>query len=263
MHSDNSFVTLTYRDSSLPMTSDGLPTLEPLHLQWFVKLLRKKIEPAKIRFYGVGEYGDETQRPHYHLAIFGFPTCRLAQTQYRNGSLSCCIQCQLVADTWKRGNIYLGTLETSSAQYVAGYVTKKMTSHRDGRLNGRHPEFARMSNRPGIGYDALHEVASQMLKFNLDKTQADVPVSLRHGNRELPLGRYMRMKLRKLIGKDEKTPQQVLDQLKAEMLPMRTLQFEATQKKTSLKTVIQEVNKGKRASFTARNSIFKQKRKTL
>ena len=118
-----------------------------------------------------------------------------------------------------RIRVDLGMLETDSAQYVCGYVTKKMTHRSDVRLRGREPEFARMSNRPGIGYDALYELASSILadttwsSLNLDTPQGDVPVTLRHGARLLPLGRYMRIKLRKLIGRDEKTPQAILDAL--------------------------------------------------
>lgn len=95
-----------------------------------------------------------------------------------------------------------------------------MTSAEDLRLNGRAPEFSLMSLKPGIGLDAMHDVASTLLEFDLDKTQADVPVSLRHGARQLPLGRYLRKNLRTFIGKEENAPQEALDEYQKKMLPL-------------------------------------------
>lgn len=93
-----------------------------------------------------------------------------------------------------------------------------MTSYDDPRLFGRHPEFARMSNRPGLGASAMHEVASQLMTFNLDTSQADVPSALQHGGRALPLGRYLRRKLRTLVGKEPNAPESTLVAAKAALL---------------------------------------------
>lgn len=259
---DNAFVTLTYRDGTYPVASSGLPTLSPEDLQLFVKRLRKKIEPLRIRFYAVGEYGDENERPHYHAALFNFPTCIRGRTRRKIGSgrpvaIGCCSQCELVAETWGRGDVDLGMLETSSAQYVAGYVTKKMTAPDDARLNGRHPEFARMSNRPGIGLNAMFDVADTFLKFDLEKSQADVPVSLAHGKRELPLGRYLRRNLRKMVGRDEKTPEAVVNALKEEMRPLRESAFNASQ---PYKSAWLDAKTGELRNFHARTKLRKKGR---
>lgn len=93
-----------------------------------------------------------------------------------------------------------------------------MTNSKDDRLGDRHPEFARMSLRPGLGANYLHDLASVLMEFDLVDTQGDVPSSLRHGKRLMPLGRYLRRKLRTYIGMEEKAPQHVLDALKAETL---------------------------------------------
>lgn len=98
-----------------------------------------------------------------------------------------------------------------------------MTSKDDARLKGRHPEFARMSNRPGIGANFMHHVASSILEFNLAEKQPDVPSALRHGKRLMPLGRYLRRKLRVYSGLDEKTPAEVMEKLFQEMQPLRDL----------------------------------------
>lgn len=118
-----------------------------------------------------------------------------------------------------------------------------------------------MSLRPGIGRDFMHEVASSFLQFNLDTSESDVPVTLRHGSRQLPLGRYLRKNLRRMVGRDEKTPLQVMEALQEGLRPLREIQF-ASKEATSLKEVILEKHKGKRQSFNARQRIFKP-RKTL
>lgn len=72
-HSQNSnFLTLTYDKESLRYGAKG-PTLYKKDVQDFIKRLRKnnlKQWKEKIIYYAVGEYGDETERPHYHLIIF-------------------------------------------------------------------------------------------------------------------------------------------------------------------------------------------------
>lgn len=224
-YEDNAFVTLTYSDEFLPAGG----SLNPKHLQDWLKRFRKKIEPARVRYYAVGEYGDESQRPHFHIAVFGFPACDHGSTLHgaENIGRDCCASCRVIFDTWGMGNIFVGTLELHSAQYIAGYVTKKMTSPDDERLQGRHPEFCRMSLRPGIGADAMHDVASELMRFNLENTQADVPVSLRHGSKTLPLGRYLRRKLRTMVGKDEKTPESVVAEAQAEVRAVYEATFDS------------------------------------
>lgn len=264
---DNAFLTLTYDDSSLPIALSGFPTLAPEHTKNWLKRLRKAIAPTRLRFFLAGEYGETTWRPHYHAAIFGLPTCSRGRTRRLPGSArpvwkGCCASCELVGNTWGHGDVDLGILETSSAQYVAGYVTKKMMHRLDPRLRGREPEFSRKSNRPGLAYHALHEIASVLMKFDLDTTQGDVPVTLRHGSRELPLGRYLRQNLRRMIGKSEKCPDQVLQAIAAEMLPLREDQL-SRPGRVSLASVIEEANKQAVRNFRSRRSLYNSQRNSL
>lgn len=267
-YSDNTFATLTYDDDHLPLmdtTPYGGPgvvaTLAPLDTQLWLKRLRKALAPTRFRFFLVGEYGDETWRPHYHVALFNVPNCRRGQTGAGMGRPQwsrCCDSCELVGRTWGKGNVYLGTLEASSAQYVCGYVTKKMTRRDHPKLFGRDPEFSRQSNQNGgLGRSALHEVASQLMAFNLDTTQSDVPVALRHGSRTLPLGRYLRRELRAMIGKEKNAPQATLEKIAEEMRPLREAAFDASE---PLKAHYQKSVEGKVANFHSRSRIFKGKR---
>lgn len=272
LREDNCFATLTYRDAMLPrLDGSDLPSLSPLDVQLWLKRLREAwrysagkfgINDAKLRFYLAGEYGDETFRPHYHAAIFGLPTCARGRTLRRPGSTRpewerCCSICRLVGETWEKGDVDLGVLEVTSAQYVAGYVVKKMTSADDRRLCGRHPEFARMSNRPGVGQSAMWDVASELLRYRLDERLPDVPLALNHGKKQMPLGRYLRRELRKMVGKLEETPIESLEAYKEEMRPVREAAFNASR---SYKEVLLEVNKAKRQRSEARAKIFKGRR---
>ena len=137
-----------------------------------------------------------------------------------------------------------------------------MTRTDDPRLGDRHPEFSRMSLRPGIGADMMHEYASSLLQFDLvDAAQGDVPSSLRHGSRTLPLGRYLTRRLRTLVGKEANAPQETISARAEEMRPL----FEASRRSSenpSFKRNLVEANTAKAMSQAARTKIHKQ-RKTL
>lgn len=261
LYQENAFVTLTYSDEKLP--PDG--SLVPRHVQLFLKTLRKAVQPARLRFFCVGEYGDRSSRPHYHLALFGYPTCHRGRTDHRRNP--CCPPCDLIRRNWPHGGIDLGRLEPESAAYVAGYVTKKLTNKEDEYaaeiLGDRYPEFARMSNRPGIGADFMHEVASTLLEYDLEEME-DVPTALSHGKRILPLGTYLRKKLRKAIGRDEKAPISVREKAAAELSHLHQAAQTASPglKAFTYKNLVADAGKGKRASLEAKSRIYK-KRSTL
>lgn len=259
-YKDNAFATLTYSDENLPECG----SLVPRHLQLFMKRLRRKLEPQQIRYFGVGEYGEHTERPHYHLALFGFPSCQRGFTAFSREGRPCCVPCVSVQQEWPHGGISLGSLTPESAAYTAGYVTKKLTRRDDPRLNGRHPEFARMSLRPGIGGDAMHEVADVLLQYAA--SDGDVPTALRHGKRILPLGRYLTRRLRTMTGRAPGAPEITLATLKEKMRPLHEAAAAATSapgmarfRDDALKTAILKENEGRISQVEARSAIFKKR----
>lgn len=58
-----------------------------------------------------------------------------------------------------------------------------------------------MSNRPGIGYSAMHDVADTFLRYG--DGELDVPAVLRRGNKLFPYGRYLKGKLREMVDVDK------------------------------------------------------------
>ncbi|AJK28271.1 putative replication initiation protein [Eel River basin pequenovirus] len=158
LHDDNCFLTLTYDDEHLP--EDG--SLDVKHFQDFMKRLRERIKPRKVRFFHCGEYGEQTLRPHYHALLFGFDfPDRVFYTTRNGNSLDISPTLQ---ELWGHGFCTVGALTFESAAYVARYVLKKVTG--DGaedhytRVNSEtgeivkvRPEYTTMSRRPGIAAD--------------------------------------------------------------------------------------------------------------
>lgn len=155
-HEQNSFVTLTYSPEFLPPYG----SLRKSDFQKFMKRLRKRFAPQRVRFFHAGEYGDGLGRPHYHACLFGlgFPdavtsTVRGGHPVWRSDELSA---------LWGLGLAEGGSVTFESAAYVARYVTKKVTGGNaeahyssvdpaTGEVVQVEPEYATMSRRPGIG----------------------------------------------------------------------------------------------------------------
>lgn len=166
LYEENSFLTLTYNDPSLP--SDYSVSIRELQL--FMKRLRKAIEPIKIRFFACGEYGDLNGRPHYHAIIFGYGFPDKVPWRKSASGLVCYRSAQLDR-VWSRliddeyvpiGHAEIGTVTKQSGGYVARYVIKKIggsaaPDHYErihsvtGEVCNVKPEFMCCSTRPGIG----------------------------------------------------------------------------------------------------------------
>lgn len=246
-HDRKSFATLTYEKE--PEGS----SVNVKHVQDWLKRLRKKLQPEKIRYFVVGEYGETTWRPHYHAALFGVG----CDTGPVLGGTCQCRGCSVVRETWGFGHTMLGNLELKSAQYLCGYVTKKMTHREDPRLLGRAPEFARMSLVPGIGANAMWDVSSEIMRYRLDEKLVDVPNGLRHGKTVLPLGRYLRQQLRRQIGR-EKQSRAVVE---AKELPVVRAFAWANQR--SVASVYEEVNEGVEAKCLAKLNIYRSSHEAI
>lgn len=206
-HAESSFVTLTYADEGLPLTTEMCSTLYRVDAQNWLKRLRKicseMVPDWKLRFFLVGEYGDESQRPHFHAALFGYKGCVYGDIRLtrggREGPECSCSSCSIIAFSWPFGRIHQGRLERASASYIAGYTVKGMTGEDDERLKGRSPEFARMSLRGGIGIGAVHDIGKVWEDYKLDPKRYDVG-RIGVGERKMPLGRYLADALRKKLG---------------------------------------------------------------
>lgn len=235
-HGDSSFITLTYADKIRESINCKIcksscarcnckthsNSLIPADARNFGKRLRKILEPQKIRYFLVGEYGKETQRPHFHLICFGLNPLIGGGVDGFSG---------VVRKAWPCGHVFVGDANIDSMQYVAGYVTEKLASTKLKLLpkvlgetrryeDGRIAEFSRISNgggsntsmslRGGIGAPALSDIARIVdTPFGLSEliNSGDVPASLSIGRKSFPLARYLRRKLRELLGLASEAPE--------------------------------------------------------
>ncbi len=156
LHENSEFVTLTYDDVRLPKNAE----LRPDHFSKFIKDLRKSRPEYRIRYFGCGEYGPKTSRPHYHALLFnvGFRDHYSGSDALRPHIR----RSQNLEDIWGRGYTEMGDVTMGSASYVAGYIRKKVKAARYARANPRtgellNKEFARMSLRPAIGLNWIKE----------------------------------------------------------------------------------------------------------
>lgn len=187
LHESSLFVTLTYDEEHCPC--DGCVSVKDA--QRFLKRLRQRMVPAKLRYFIVGEYGDVTKRPHYHAVLFGL----------RDPSM--------VSASWGLGHCHVGVLTAASASYVVSYTVKGLTTVAAPGLKGLRPEFARMSLRPGIGAGAVEVLADALFTKHGSKSIAvsgDVPAVLRTDGHLAPLGRYLRGLLREAVGMEKTQP---------------------------------------------------------
>lgn len=264
-HKDNCFLTLTYDDAHLPKDN----SLDPRALQLFFKRLRFSIAPHKIRYFAVGEYGDRTARPHYHAAVFGYPSCTAPVVHRGEGCL--CTPCRGIASAWSDANgiplgfISNGTLEPASAGYVAAYATKSMSKDDADREfpDGRLPPFSRQSLKPGIGAGVCDDIAAALISHGYDNMES-LPVYLSHGRDKRPLGRYLRNRIREKSGISKDTAvTYAYAKLDEKMSHLRIISLAATkgQRTFQFREEVINAQNQKRLNQDARAAIFKQKRK--
>lgn len=156
MHALSCVVTLTYDDEHLPARS----SLCYRDFQLFMKRLRRELR-VPVRFFMSGEYGSDSDRPHYHACLFGvdFLDKVLWKKTPAGSSL---FRSKFLERLWPLGQSLVGELTPQSAAYVAGYVHKKRFGFRSkesyqrvdmltGEVYWLMPEFSKCSLKPGIG----------------------------------------------------------------------------------------------------------------
>lgn len=167
-HRHSAFVTLTYKDAPDDFSEHDV--------RLCLKALRRRY--GRIRYLLVGERGTKGGRVHYHMALFG-----VSPTESRG-----------IGRCWSRGFVDVGELNSASAHYLVKYLLK------DGE------RFRRMSLKPGIGGLLVNQIGARLEPHFRSGGIEDVPPSIRVAGREVPVGRYVRKKVRAMLGRDERTP---------------------------------------------------------
>ena len=233
------FLTLTYSEDYVPVTDTGYRTLAKRDLQLFFKRFRRNLEHFKgrsvpIRYFAVGEYGSHgTQRPHYHVLIFGVSDMDFDVLKSVDAAWS------EPAKKGQRGNGIsfgrwtLDPLNDKRIAYCAGYVMKKLINPKrnfkiissvkevgdkryditkrvvdrsasDRDENGVMAEFRLMSRMPGLGsgfiFDLVALYRSNAAFRQVLHDSGDVPSVIHAFGKNLFLDRFIKTKLRDLLG---------------------------------------------------------------
>lgn len=173
MHTENSYITLTYNEESLPLNG----SLYKPHFQKFMKRLRKEYG-HQIRYYHCGEYGDELSRPHYHALLFGHSF--QDKTFFKNENGNNHYISQELTKIWGKGHATIGDVTYQSSRYVAGYIQKKLTGQKsNGHYKGHQIEYATGSRNPGIGQPFYEKYKDDMFNIGrvilMDNRQVKIP----------------------------------------------------------------------------------------
>ena len=175
-HDSSYFCTFTYDDAHLPLsyyadpdTGEAIPcaTLVKRDFQLLMKRIRKEFKNDKIRFFGCGEYGSETLRPHFHIVLFGL---HLDDLKYykRSAQGYDYFNSPRLQSCWKKGYVVVGEVNWQTCAYVARYVTKKLTGslasfYSDFNIE---PPFILMSRKPGIARNYYDENSDNIYKYD-------------------------------------------------------------------------------------------------
>lgn len=169
------FITLTYDNEHVPITPNGFMTLEKTDLQKFFKRLRKQYtDGRKIKYYGCGEYGSRTSRPHYHIILFNADYAGVAAAWSLEGRML--------------GHVHYGEVTEASIGYTLKYISKQGKvgkHHRD----DRQKEFALMSKRLGANY-----LTDAMIKWHKEDLLERMYCPMKDGKRA-PMARYYKEKI--------------------------------------------------------------------
>lgn len=182
------FITLTYNNTYLPFYG-----VSPVAIQLFMKRLRNNLDKKGIthglKYFACGEYGCNTQRPHYHLILWHFP-----EQSFK--TLSEILE--FIVHSWsvynfetqehtQIGYCYVKPCDTGSLRYVMKYTRKIGTPPK-----GKNPFFTCCSKHIGIqwffdNYDYLKKHPALLSLSIRDNIKNDVFTS--------PLPTYYKQKL--------------------------------------------------------------------
>lgn len=218
------FITLTYNDEFIPRLDDGCPTLDRKDLQDFLKRLRRRLEPIKIRYFGCGEYGSKFGRPHYHLIIYGWQPDDYYFVKLGDKIL---YGSTLLSELWPKGFPSVSQAEIGCIKYVAGYVAKKFGT--------KYPEgvqrpFVACSLKPAIGKEWFKLYGKSLITFGADGVKVQS------------------CRIRLLDGSDHDIPATYLRWWRA-CYPARDFEYRLISDKKELRPLDNDVLKAREAMF--------------
>lgn len=180
------FITLTYDNENCPKDY----SVKKEDLQKYIKRVRKDLSSKLrvIKYYACAEYGEKLQRPHYHIIMFGVNINDV----------------QMLTEKWGLGIVHTGTVNASSARYVAQYVDKKYYGKQaDNEYFEKNRQPANVYMSKGIGKKYAEE-NKEKLKQGYDTVNG----------KKIGLSRYYK----KVIGFTDDEKQKLVKQMSLKLL---------------------------------------------
>lgn len=156
------FVTLTYNDDNLPLCPEcGKPYICKYDSMDFVNSCKKFFSffGLTFRYFLVGEYGETSGRPHFHLLAFlnEDGVSDISKTSFDEKFFV-----KSFETIWKYGFVYCGGASDGAAAYCAKYCLKNIPYEHDRchHVNG----YLSCSRKPIIGYSFVEKRGDYLLE---------------------------------------------------------------------------------------------------
>lgn len=222
-------MTYTYDQENVPLSKNGYLTLDRKEHSLFMKRLRKELNKegyrVKLKYYVVGEYGGQTERPHYHSILFNLPEKYIVNEHK-------------LEKIWKQGRVQADECTGASIAYVCGYVNKQTFFKNLGEKDDRTAEFSFMSKGLGTNYLTEAKIKSMRQKLN--------PYLTVENGQKIPLPRYYK---EKVFNEQERL---LLAELALEYLEENTIFASELQKQ---EYILNEAKQRRRQLHTKRRKI--------
>lgn len=143
-HDDKCFITLTYAKDPIVLIKKDI--------QDFLKRLRKRINPTKVRYFAVGEYGTLRGRPHYHAIIYGWKDDKATVWQI-NKKHQLVLRSKIIDECWRKGITSYQEFNNNEIPYIALYENINEDIHKEKTISKeRFIEYYKKNKRE---YDRL------------------------------------------------------------------------------------------------------------
>lgn len=175
------FITLTYAEHMVPRLDDGRLTLRFRHCQLYLKKLRK--HKWKAKYILVGEYGGETQRPHYHAILWTDCPPEKLESFWSNSRGKV------------RGRIHIGSLSMASCMYTLKYIIQPKVREQEAigpdglTVQAREKTRAQFSKGLGLQYLTAQVYDWHTCDYDEPRTYSYIE------GRKLALPRYYKNKI--------------------------------------------------------------------
>lgn len=185
-YESNMFATLTYDDMHLP--PDGVSKQEMARFMHNLReCFRRKHHHVGIRFFGCGEYGRASRRPHYHILLFNCPPLGDEILFSENSGRLPIYTSKILESLWGKGFCTIGPVSKLTVREVTKYILKAYINM---PFVLSAPCYS-MSRRSGLGFDYLSD--------NLEKIIEDDGITL-PGGTKYPLPHSLNLQIIKHVG---------------------------------------------------------------